>query len=113
MPKTLAAAVAAVALACAPAALASTADAQMLALDDNNGSHVAQYDRMLDRLQPRCRQARGALTRLTWSAKRVLHYRYSNLTLLVTLWGSLPRGGARVDCAGRYAAMVVVLERPR
>ena len=111
MPRTLAVTAAVAVLGFAPAASASTTDAQLLASDDNNGAHAAQYDALLNRLQPRCRQPRGAITRLTWSAKRVLRYRYSNLTLLVTLWGSMPRGSGRVDCAGRYAAMVVVLER--
>ena len=116
MKKTLAATAAVATLALAPAALASSADAQMLARDDNNAAHAPRYDSLLNRLRPKCRQTRSGIARLTWSAKRVMSadgYHYSNLTLLLALWGTMPNRLARVDCAGQYASMVVLLERRR
>jgi hypothetical protein len=113
MTKTLAAAAVA-ALALAPAALASSADARMLARDDNNSTHVARYDSLLNRLRPKCRQKRTAVARLTWSAKRVMSadgHRYTNLTLLLALEATIPNRAAPVDCADRYASMIVLLER--
>jgi hypothetical protein len=114
MIKPLAAAAAAAALMLAPAALATSLDAAMLAQDDHNASHVARYDVLLNRLQPRCRQKRHAIAQLTWAAKRVMStdgHHFSNITLLMTLLGTIPQRRARVDCAGRYASMIVLLER--
>jgi len=114
MIKTLAAAAAAAAFALAPAASAATWDAALLAQDDQNVAHVASYDKLLNQLQPRCRQSRSAVARYTVSAKRVMAadgHHFTNLTLLHTLYGTLPRGHARVDCVGRYASMVVLFER--
>src|SRR6478752_3175176 len=111
MMKTLAA-IAAATLALASPAFAASRDAAILAQDDNNSGHVARYDSLLNRLQPRCRQTRSAIARLTVSAKRVTSadgYHYSNLTLLLALWGTMPNRLARVDCAGQYASMVVLL----
>src|SRR5262245_15474290 len=106
MPRNLAATLlAAFALAVVPTATAATMDGQMLAQDDHNAVHAAQYDVLLNRLQPKCRQGRKGIARLTWSAKRVLNYRYSNLTLLVALWSSIPKGHAPMNCAGQYASM--------
>jgi hypothetical protein len=114
MTKTLAAIAAVATLALAPPASAASWDAAMLAQDDNNAAHVARYDSLLNRLRPKCRQKRSAIARLTWSAKRVMSadgYRYSNLTLLLALWGTIPNRLAPVDCVGQYASMVVLLER--
>ena len=85
-----------------------------MARDDNNYAHAARYDKLLNQLQPRCRQDRSAIARYTLGAKRVMNadgYHYTNLTLLLTLSGTIPRGRVRVDCVGRYASMVVLLER--
>ncbi len=114
MTKTLSAIAAVATLALAPPAFAASRDAAILAQDDNNSGHVARYDSLLNRLQPKCRQTRSAIARLTVSAKRVTTadgYHYSNLTLLLALWGTMPNRLARVDCAGQYASMVVLLER--
>jgi len=114
MTKTLAATAAVVALVLAPSASAATWDAQLLARDDHNTAHAARYDKLLNRLQPKCRQDRSAIARYTLGAKRVMNadgYHYTNLTLLLTLSGTIPDGRARVDCVGRYASMVVLLER--
>ena len=116
MKIALAATATVAALALAPAALASSPDAQMLARDDNNAAHVARYDSLLNRLRPKCRQTRSGIARLTWSAKRVMSadgHHYTNLTLLLTLWATIPNGRAPVNCAGQYASMVVLLEMRR
>jgi hypothetical protein len=114
MKKTLAATAAVATLALAPFAFAASWDAQILAQDDHNTVHVQRYDKLLNLLQPRCRQKRSDIARYTVSAKRVMTadgYRYSNLTLLLTLWETIPGGRTKVDCIGRYASMVVLLER--
>ncbi|HEU5213014.1 MAG TPA: hypothetical protein VFU10_09620 [Gaiellaceae bacterium] len=114
MTKTLAATSAVAVLVLAPSTVAATWDAHLLARDDNNNAHAARYDKLLNRLQPRCRQGRSAIARYTLGAKRVMNadgYHYTNLTLLLTLSGTIPNGRARVDCVGRYASMVVLLEQ--
>jgi hypothetical protein len=114
MIKPLAAAAAAAALLLAPTAVGATWDAALLAQDDNNTAHVARYDKLLNQLQPRCRQSRSTIARYTVSAKRVMAadgHHFTNLTLLLALQGTLPKGHARVDCVGRYASMVVLFER--
>jgi hypothetical protein len=116
MTKTLAAIAAVATLALASPAFATSLDAAMLAQDDHNAVHVERYDALLNRLRPRCRQTRTAIARLTWGAKRVMSadgHHFSNLTLLLALWGTIPKGPARVDCAGQYASMVVLLEQRR
>jgi hypothetical protein len=116
MTKTLAAIAAVATLALAPPASAASWDAAMLAQDDNNIAHVGRYDVLLNGLQLKCRQKRSAIARITVSAKRVMSadgYRYSNLTLLLALWGTIPKRLAPVDCVGQYASMVVLLERRR
>jgi hypothetical protein len=114
MTKPLAAAAAVVALAFASAAQASTLDATVLAQDDHNAGRVARYDSALNQLQPKCRQSRHAIAQLTWAAKRVMStdgHHLTNLTLLQTLSATIPSRRTPVDCAGRYASMIVLLER--